>query len=645
MLTYKLQNLPPSEIQSRPALRLQRDTPGEILEMRIESGALSPRHWLTMDLFPESENVLVFRICLYAEGVDKPFELHFSALPMCQARLRIPLTACNQQVWRFPRDGALLKPCCYGARLNPRRICKLTLEILRKDTGTALWRQTEPTFLDHEPEPLTEPWLPHGPLVDELGQSLHRNWPGKTQGFDEFQTRLLAQQTLESDFPAEFSRYGGWKDGPRQEATGFFRTTRHQGRWWLVDPDGFLFWSTGLDCVRPSVTSAIEGLKSACQNLPVLRNPYGIYTRDGNRNQIFDHLAWNFLRVFGRAWSQYWRDITSNLMRDWGFNTVANWSDTDLAREAEIPYVITLKPDFSACPMIFRDFPDVFESAFAQAAKDLAEPLLKHSDDPLVIGYFLMNEPLWGFASLLPAEGLLLTSGSSPARDAFANFLEQHPGSGLDADSVRGGKVISKPPLKARDVCEEFSRLMVERYFRILNQAARAAAPHHLNLGIRYFTIPPPWCLEGMRGFDVFSINCYKPRPPADELSAIAAAVGAPVIIGEWHFGALDVGLPGSGIGHVKDQRARGDAYRVYLEQAAAHPDCVGAHYFTLYDESYLGRFDGENWNIGFLDVCNQPYQPMVDAAKETHRRLYEVASGHTPPLDVPIEYLPLLFF
>ena len=121
-------------------------------------------------------------------------------------------------------------------------------------------------------------------------------------------------------------------------------------------------------------------------------------------------------------------------------------------------------------------------------------------------------------------------------------------------------------------------------------------------------------------------------------------SLGMPVMIGEWHFGALDVGLPGSGIGRVRNQMERGRAYRVYLETAAAEPWCVGVHYFTLYDQSALGRFDGENYNIGFLDVCNKPYAPLAEAARQSHSRMYVVASGAEPPCDELVEYLPKLF-
>jgi hypothetical protein len=168
--------------------------------------------------------------------------------------------------------------------------------------------------------------------------------------------------------------------------------------------------------------------------------------------------------------------------------------------------------------------------------------------------------------------------------------------------------------------------------------------PHHLNLGVRYYTVPPPWAAAGMRHFDVFSMNCYRERVPADETRQIAELLGMPVMVGEWHFGALDVGLPASGIGHVPDQAARGQAFRVYVEDAAAQPWCVGVPYFTLYDESALGRFDGENWNIGFVDVCNRPYAPLAEAARTTHERLYGVATGELAPYDETPTYLPKLF-
>jgi hypothetical protein len=205
----------------------------------------------------------------------------------------------------------------------------------------------------------------------------------------------------------------------------------------------------------------------------------------------------------------------------------------------------------------------------------------------------------------------------------------------------RWSGVLSRPAVA--DLAD-FSTIMVDRLYTMLTDACRKVDPNHLNLGARYFTVPPAWALAGMKRFDVFSFNNYHERVPAEDLARITEATGRPVLIGEWHFGALDVGLPASGIGRVADQAARGQAFRLYVEQAAAIPQCVGVHYFILYDQSCLGRFDGECYNIGFLDICNKPYEPLAAAARETHERLYAVAAGETKPFEDAPKYLPKLF-
>ena len=189
----------------------------------------------------------------------------------------------------------------------------------------------------------------------------------------------------------------------------------------------------------------------------------------------------------------------------------------------------------------------------------------------------------------------------------------------------------------------EFSTVMVEKLFTGLSDACRSVDPNHLNLGVRPHAIPPRWALEGMRCFDVFSINCYRPRIRA-EFEQLSAYVERPILVGEWHFGALDVGLTCAGLACVRDQESRARAYRVYLEDAAATPWCIGAHWFQMYDESMLGRTDGENYNFGFFDVCNQLYQPLGSAARESHERLYRVAAGEVEPYRDAPEYLPPLY-
>ncbi|HUU60739.1 MAG TPA: hypothetical protein VMZ50_14555, partial [Phycisphaerae bacterium] len=340
--------------------------------------------------------------------------------------------------------------------------------------------------------------------------------------------------------------------------------------------------------------------------------------------------------------------------RRFGFNTVANWSLWQIARDAAFPYVRPLRSAFRRTATVYRDFPDVFAPQFAADVADYAEQLRETADDPAFIGYFLMNEPSWGFSSETPAAGMLFNTPKCETRKALGEFLRGKYGD--DASLRAAWKIdttlaavgegpwdrgLTEPA--AADLAA-FSEVMVEKLFGGLSDACRRVDPNHLNLGVRYQSVPPAWAIAGMRGFDVFSVNCYQHRV-LPEYEQISAEVNLPIMVGEWHFGALDAGPSTAGICTVRTQADRGRAFRVYTEDAAAKPWCVGVHYFTLYDEGTIGRSDGENWNIGFLDVCHRPYAALAEAARASHERIYPVALGEVEPYDDPPEYLPRHFF
>jgi hypothetical protein len=169
-----------------------------------------------------------------------------------------------------------------------------------------------------------------------------------------------------------------------------------------------------------------------------------------------------------------------------------------------------------------------------------------------------------------------------------------------------------------------------EKYLAMVGAALKKYDPNHLNLGIRFGGNPPDYISRAARVFDVYSVNTYEYEPTRQVKTAYQLS-GRPVIIGEFHFGVPADGL-GAGLVQVRDQKERGVAYRYYVEQAAALPGFLGAGYFTGVDESVTGRMDGENYNIGFLDVTDRAYPELVSAAKETFQRLLDVHSGKVQP-------------
>jgi hypothetical protein len=130
--------------------------------------------------------------------------------------------------------------------------------------------------------------------------------------------------------------------------------------------------------------------------------------------------------------------------------------------------------------------------------------------------------------------------------------------------------------------------------------------------------------------FDVCSINVYEYEPTKQIIRA-ARLSGRPILIGEYHIGVPADGLA-AGLVQAKDQRERGNAYRYYVEQAASLEWFLGAYWFQWRDEPVLGRMDGENYNIGFVDVTDRPYVELIGAAKASHKRLMDVHAGKVLP-------------
>ena len=137
--------------------------------------------------------------------------------------------------------------------------------------------------------------------------------------------------------------------------------------------------------------------------------------------------------------------------------------------------------------------------------------------------------------------------------------------------------------------------------------------------------------LRASKSFDVYSMNVYSTAVNMKGMREIYRATALPIIVGKFHFGVPGRGLA-PGLVQVRDQAERGLAYRYYVEQAAVFPAFIGSSWFPWVDQPSTGRMDGENYNIGLVDVTDRPYAEFIEAMKTTHRRLYAVHAGKAPP-------------
>jgi hypothetical protein len=439
------------------------------------------------------------------------------------------------------------------------------------------------------------------PVVDEFGQYVHAAWSGKARSLEDLKKAWAAEDEDLSAAPKDRCAYGGFA-GTQAKATGYFRVEQADGRWWFVDPDGHLFLSTGINGVGTGSGTRVQGREELFAALPPPE--LGAAARSAS------FYTWNLLRRYGGDWRPKWAEAAAKRMFAWGFNSIHYWGPRgQAADEPRVPYAQMLRWQLGAAIM---GMPDVYADDFARRVDEAAASQLDaRAGDPWMLGYFIGNEPSW------------------PGREAqFVDLLLAAPTSALQARAkahLAGGDT---PERRKSFVLAAFGR-----YLETINAAVRRHAPNHLNLGIRFGGDPHPEVLEVARGFDVFSINIYRYAPPRATLDRVYELTKRPMLIGEFHIGVPERGLA-PGLVQAASQEERGVAYRYYVEQAMAHPAMIGAHWFQWLDQPSTGRNDGENYNIGFVDVADRPYAELVAAAKTTHARLAAVHRGTLPAFD-----------
>jgi len=441
------------------------------------------------------------------------------------------------------------------------------------------------------------------PLVDQFGQWIAAAWPGKASRLDDLKKAWAAEdQALQP--AAESCAYGGYK-ASHARATGFFRVEQIDGKWWFVDPDGHLFLSIGSDVIQASMGTSARGRANIFAALPPAEFNRPLSGEDGPATVSF--FTWNLARRFGADWKSKWVAFTMRRMAAWGFNTVANWSDPALWDAQRMPYVIPLAgwgmEQYMGMPDVYS--PD-WRKKVDEAARRQCAP---RKDDPWLLGYFIANEPAWPGREALVA-GLMLKGPDTATKKALQAFLAQ-----------------GDTPERRR----AFLLQCFEKELATINAAVRKYDPNHLNLGIRFGGQPADDIVRRTRVFDVYSQNIYSNVPDRAQLDKLYALTGRPILIGEFHMGTPGRGLS-AGLVQVRDQAERGVAYRYYVEHAVAMPALIGTHWFQWMDEPNTGRMDGENYNIGLVDVTDRPYAEFVDAARETHKRLFAIHSGAETP-------------
>lgn len=577
-------------------------------------------------------------------------------LPRLKTKIVFPLSYLDAQNLFVPRSPRQLKGTVNGNRLDPNDIIKVVLRFgpYYDPFFTPKFELASISISEKIPE--AYPSIDK-PIIDKFGQWKLKEWDGKIKDEQELISKNLELEkvTKQATLPDDWSKYGGWK-GKQFKATGFFRTQHDGKRWWLVDPEGYAFLSVGVDGMRYGSPGPVNGLEDLFDWLPASGDSQFEEVINNRRNVTnMDFYTANLIRVYGKEWRDKWNSVTAGLMKKYRFNTVGNWSDLSFAKKTGVSYVVPLSGFPSTQVLLYRDFPDVFSDEYKRNSEKFAEQLGDYKDDPYMVGYFLRNEPQWAFGYHNLGYEMFGTNQQSGTKDEFIKWISERYKGDINAFNkvwklnLKGFEDLKLMTLKeypsktANDDFYAFSTIMVKRYVDIPCDEVVKVDKNHLNLGMRYAWLSSDLLYKAGERFDVFSINGYGINPPpTEEISRIS---GKPIMIGEFHHGAIDRALPATGIIGVLNQEDRAKAYRNYIEQGFARPEIVGMHYFQWIDQPFYGRSDGENYNIGVVTMNNLPYPELTNAMTITNERIYKVADGLVVPFKDELTKIPPIHY
>lgn len=533
-------------------------------------------------------------------------------------------------------------------------------------------------------------------IVDAYGQFTRSRWPEKVSSDDQLKSEAAREQQQLKGWLAErgkssLDRFGGVTGGISFEATGFFRTQKEAGRWYLVTPQGHPFYSLGVNAVtNDNERTYIEGREWMFSSLPKADDPAAAFygkrdDRSGNgsaqgmgynHGRWFDFYAANLQRTYGTPCTapcapvtfdaSRWLTHTLDRLQGWGFNTVGNWSDAGLERSERVPYTLPLSivGDYASISTgmdWWGRMPDPFDPRFAMATeRAVAIAARDHREDPWLIGYYADNELAWAGpgassqARYALALGTLKLTTDVPAKRAFLKQLR---------DKYRNQAGLSKAwgiELPAWELMEDpgfeaplpnpehpeieadyqhFQQVFADTYFKTVSDAVKWHAPNQLLLGGR-FAVSTPEAVQACAQFcDVLSFNFYTPTPQDGYDFKALAALDKPVLVTEFHFGSRDRGLFWPGVMEVPREEDRGPAYDKFLAAALKEPSIVGVHWFQYLDEPLTGRLlDGENGHFGLVAITDLPYSGFVTSVRKSNLAAMEQLRKWAPaPASPPV--------
>lgn len=400
------------------------------------------------------------------------------------------------------------------------------------------------------------------------------------------------------------SVYGGWIVKNKYKATGFFRTEKIDGRWWIIDPLGYPFIHKGVAVFSPGGSDRQE---------KALEEKFGTKVE--------------------------WAKQETEMLKNYGFNGTGAWSDVNTVRELEQPLVYTV----IVSPMgTYRgkhrrekfggaykeagwqgyrfDLAMVFDPEFDKFVEETIAPIAKYKEDKYLLGYYTDNELPWKNDAL--DRHLTLLAKDEAGYLAARKWYDDRKGKNATVESITD------------DDRHAFNAYYFETYLSKVAKAVRKYDPNHLYLGCRFnqhkeeLNSPEIFHVAG-KYMDIVSINHYRKwQPEVEDMKKWETWSGKPFIITEWYTKGEDSGLPNNtGAGwNVPTQQDRGYFYQNFTMELMKSRNCVGWHWFTYQDndpENLKTDPSNRDSNKGVVTWDFKQYTPLLEKMKVLNNNVY----------------------
>jgi hypothetical protein len=497
-------------------------------------------------------------------------------------------------------------------------------------------------------------------MVNRYGQ-IKNTPPTRLIDSDQELQQTVSRDTAQLQAMPKFSdwnTYGGWSSGPTLTATGFYRTEKVNGKWWIVDPAGKLFLSMGVNHIGLEMGQTFTTnreflfaeLPSKTGEFAQFYSTKTAFSGPVSTGEVFNLYGANLYRKYGSIYDTAWTLSSARRMDAWGFNTIGNWSN--YSRFSNRPYVVSFTPSssvsfirFTTPSNLWGPMYDPYDPNFLASMRARATSLISPTmaNDPYMVGYYIDNELAWGRTDSTTAARYNLAFGvldetlaSSPAKQAFKAQLQAKYVT-VAALNAAWGTVFASwssidSPYTAQQQTDfrDFATAFATQFMNVANTAIAERDPNHMTLGVRMCCKPPQEVVDAIAAqVDVNSYNNY--FLPGQIPEYTIQTFDGPIIISEIHYGAFEAGSLHGGLAQVYSQEQRANSYQQLIEQEVIQKNnVVGVHWFQWSDQPLTGRYyDGENYTIGLVDITDQPYVELTERMRSVHGTLYQNRYGN----------------